>query len=199
MNGYFSEAGTFLISVVFGFYILMVLLRFLLQVVRADFYNPVSQFIVKLTTPVLRPLRRAIPPLGGVDTASVTLMVVLQLVELLLIALIVADGAAPGTLLVLAVAKLIKLTLWIFIIAILAQAILSWVQPHAYNPATILLYQLTTPVLRPIQRRLPVFSGIDLSPLVALVVLNLLVLAVPHLVLAIPGLDPLMLRMFLLR
>ncbi len=199
MNGYFSEAGTFLISVLFGFYILLVVLRFLLQMVRADFYNPISQFIVKLTSPVLKPLRRIIPPLGGIDTASIVLMVALQMVELVLIALMVTGAAAPGTLLVLAVAKLVKLVLWIFIIAILVQAILSWVQPHAYNPGTILLYQITTPVLRPIQRHMPVFSGIDLSPLVALIVLNLVSLAVPHLVIAIPGLDPVMLQMFLPR
>lgn len=181
MNGYFSEAGAFLISVAFGFYILLMMLRFLLQTVRADFYNPLSQFIVKLTSPVLKPVRRIIPGLGGIDIATLVVLLALQIIELLLIGAMMGGSLHPAVLLVMAIGRLINMVLYIFIIAIIVQAILSWVQPATYNPMTVILYQLTEPVLRPIRSILPVFSGIDLSPLVAIVALNLVLMAVPHL------------------
>ena len=181
MNGYFSQAGVFLIGVLFGFYILLVMVRFLLQAVRADFYNPVSQFVVRLTTPPLRPLRRIIPGIGGIDVAALVLLLVLQLVELVLIQSIMGQKLHPAVLLVLAVGELVALALMIFIIAIIIQVVLSWIQPGAYNPVTVVIHQLTTPVLRPFQRLVPPVSGIDLSPMVALLVLYLLRMAVPHL------------------
>jgi len=181
MNGYFSQAGAFLISVAFGFYILLMMLRFLLQTVRADFYNPLSQFIVKLTSPVLRPVRRVIPGLGGIDVAALLVLLALQIIELLLISAMMGGSLHPAVLLVMAIGRLINMALYIFIIAIIIQAILSWVQPATYNPMTAILYHLTEPVLRPIRSILPVFSGIDLSPLVAIIALNLVLMAVPHL------------------
>ena len=181
MNGYFSQAGVFLIGVLFGFYILLVMVRFLLQAVRADFYNPVSQFVVRLTTPPLRPLRRIIPGIGGIDAAALVLLLVLQLLELVLIQSIMGQQLHPAVLLVLAVGELVALALMIFIVAIIIQVVLSWIQPGAYNPVTVVVHQLTTPVLRPFQRLVPPVSGIDLSPMVALLVLYLLRMAVPHL------------------
>ena len=181
MNGYFSQAGVFLIGVLFGFYILLVMVRFLLQAVRADFYNPVSQFVVRLTTPPLRPLRRIIPGIGGIDVAALVLLLVLQLLELVLIQSIMGQQLHPAVLLVLAVGELVALALMVFIVAIIIQVVLSWIQPGAYNPVTVVVHQLTTPVLRPFQRLVPPVSGIDLSPMVALLVLYLLRMAVPHL------------------
>lgn len=181
MNGYFAQAGVFLIGVLFSFYILLVMVRFLLQTVRADFYNPVSQFVVRMTTPALRPLRRIIPGMGGVDVAALFLMLVLQLIELALIHGILGRGLHPVVLLVLALGELVSLALMIFIVAIIIQAVLSWIQPGAYNPFTVVLHQLTAPILRPFRRLLPAVSGIDLSPMVALLVLYLLHMAVPHL------------------
>lgn len=181
MNGYFTQAGVFLISVVFGFYILLVMVRFLLQAVRADFYNPLSQFVVRLTTPPLRPLRRIIPGVAGIDLAALVLLVLLQVLELVLVHSITGRTLHPGVLLVLAVAQLVSTALLIFIVAIIIQAILSWVQPGAHNPFTMVLYQLTTPVLRPFRRLVPPVSGIDLSPMVALLALYLLLMAVPYL------------------
>ena len=181
MNGYFPQAGVFLIGVVFGFYILLVMLRFLLQAVHADFYNPVSQFVVRLTTPPLRPLRRIIPGIGGIDMAALVLLLGLQLIELVLIYTIVGQALHPLVLLVQAIGELVGLALMIFIVAIIIQVVLSWIQPGAYNPVTVVIYQLTTPVLRPFQQLVPPVSGIDLSPMVALLVLYLLRMAVPHL------------------
>lgn len=181
MNGYFAQAGVFLIGVVFSFYILLVMLRFLLQTVRADFYNPVSQFVVRLTTPPLRPLRRIVPGVGGVDVAALVLLLALQLIELALTQSILGRNLHPVVLLVAAVGQLVSLAIMIFIIAIVIQAVLSWIQPGAYNPFTGVIHQLTAPVLRPFRRLVPPVSGIDLSPMVALLVLYLLHMAVPYL------------------
>lgn len=173
-SDYFSNPLVFLIKTAFGLYILAVLLRFLLQLSRADFYNPVSQVLVKVTQPVLRPLRRVIPGIAGIDIAAVVLLIALQLIELVLVSL-VQTGAVVSLLplLVLAVAELLDLVLNVYLVAIIVQAILSWVQP-GYNPATAILYSLTEPVLRPAQRIIPPLGGLDLSPLVVIVLIQLL-------------------------
>jgi YggT family protein len=192
MSAFLTEAGIFLVQVLFGIYILAVLLRFLLQSVRADFYNPVSQFVVTLTNPLLRPLRRVIPGLLGVDLASVVLLVALQCLELYLILLIGTAGSDvprsfsfPGLLLA-AVIELVRLTIYVFLFAILIRAVLSWVSPSPYagrgNPATALLVSLTEPLLRPARRLLPPMQGLDLSPLLVMAALSLLLLALKHLI-----------------
>ena len=173
-NQYFAASSVFLIQTVFGLYILVVMLRLMLQWVRADFYNPISQFIVKITNPPLKPLRRIIPGWGGIDLASVLLLIALQILELFLVNL--AVGHAPGIsgLFIQSIAELLGLLLNIFIGAILIQVILSWVAPGTYNPLIGLVYKIAEPVLAPARRILPSVSGIDFSPLVALIVLQLL-------------------------
>lgn len=181
MNGYFANAGTFLVSVIFGFYILMVMLRLLLQWARADFYNPISQFIVKLTNPPLRPLRRVIPGIGGIDVASLLLLLALQLVELTLKFLFTSLPLHPGILLAFSITQLLNTMLWIYIIAIIIIAIASWIHQGGYHPVLSLLHQLAAPVVRPVARRMPPVSGLDLSPMIALIILNLVLMAIPYL------------------
>ncbi|HWQ95506.1 MAG TPA: YggT family protein [Gammaproteobacteria bacterium] len=173
MGGYFGNAAVFLIQTVFGLYILAVLLRFLLQWVRADFYNPVSQFLVKMTTPLLRPLRRVIPGFGGIDFASVVLMLALQIIELVLVIQLLGQPLSVGGLMVLAVAGLLSLLIKIFLFSILIQVILSWVRPGDHSPVSLLLYQLNEPLLAPARRIIPAISGLDLSPVLVLVLLQL--------------------------
>ncbi|MCK4951720.1 MAG: YggT family protein [Gammaproteobacteria bacterium] len=181
MNSYFTEAGVFLINVIFGFYILMVMLRFMLQIVRADFHNPVSQFLVKITSPALKPLRRFIPGVAGIDMSAIVLLLGLKFIEQLLTFLLMGSGIHIGALILISVTGLISLALYIYIIGIFVQVIFSWIQPGASNPIIILLYQLTEPVMRPVRRLLPPISGLDLSPLLAIIVLQLIVMAIPHL------------------
>lgn len=172
---YFSSAGAFLISTVFGLYLLAVMLRFLFQLVRADFYNPVSQFIVKITNPVLRPLRRLIPGLGGMDMAAVALMFALKCVELsLLFSLQGPRMPAVAGLVILALAGLLSLLLNVFFFSILIQVVLSWVNPGHHNPITQLLYQLNEPILRPARQLIPPIGGFDLSPIIVFVGIKLL-------------------------
>lgn len=165
-------ATIFLIQTVFGFYILAVMLRFLLQCVRADFYNPLVQFLVRITNPPLLPLRRIVPGYRGLDLASVVLAFALQLVEVLLVTLLLlGQNAGIGGLLLLTVAELLKLLINIYLWGVVIQAVLSWFNPDPYHPAARVLAQLTAPVLRPARKLLPPISGIDLSPLLVVVAL----------------------------
>ncbi len=175
-GAYFSNAGVFLINAVFGLYILAVLLRFLFQLVRADFYNPLCEAIVTVTNPPLRPMRRYIPALGGLDTSSIILLFVLQMLNTWLVAIVVgADPAVPG-LIVVALAELLSKTVWTFIGAIIIQVILSWVAAGAYNPVISIIYSLTDPLLRPVRSVIPPLGGLDLSPLIVILGLNLILI-----------------------
>ncbi len=172
-TSYFGSAGVLLVKAVFGFFVTVVLLRLLLQWARADFYNPLSQFVVKVTNPLLVPLRRVIPGIAGVDMAAVVLMFALQLLETWLLTLLVGGGMNVASMAVVSVARLVDLTITVYIVTIIAEAILSWFQPASHNPMVSLLHQLNQPVLNPVRRFIPSFSGIDLSPLVAVVLLQL--------------------------
>ncbi len=172
-GGYFSNAGVFLVDVLFGLYISAVMLRLFLQWVRADFYNPLSQAIVKLTNPPLRPLRRYIPAIGRIDTASVVLTAVLQLLNTWLVCMMVGLGAGPLGLIIVGLAEIMSKTVYIFVFSIIVQAVASWVAPGSYNPVLSLIDNLTDPLLRPVRRLLPPVGGLDLSPLVAIVLLQL--------------------------
>jgi YggT family protein len=173
-EAYFTNPLIFLIKTLFGLYITLVVIRFLLQWARADFYNPISQFVVKLTSPVLRPLRKVIPGFRGLDIASLVLAWLLQALELMLLAMLFGLGLRPLAALAWAIPALFGLVISIFLFAILIRVILSWVSPDPYNPAIDLLNRLTDPILVPAQRLLPSISGIDLSPMVAMVGLVLL-------------------------
>ena len=181
MSGFLADAGSLIVKVVFELYILLVMLRFILQSVRADFYNPLSQFIVRATTPALKPLRRVIPGLGGIDLASIVLMLALKLVELQLLLLISGAGLMPLPVVVIGVFELLRTAVYIYLVAIIVLAIASWIVSGGYNPVLALLAQISEPLLRPIRRLIPPFSGFDLSPLVAILLLNLGLLALHHL------------------
>ncbi|MFO1371269.1 MAG: YggT family protein [Candidatus Competibacteraceae bacterium] len=164
-------ATVFLIQAVFGFYILAVMLRFLLQCVRADFYNPLVQFLVHITNPPLLPLRRIIPGYRRLDMAAVVLVFILQLLEMLLMTALLRQPIGIGGLLLLTVAELLKLLINIYLWGVVIQAVLSWFNPDPYHPAARVLTQLTAPVLRPARRLLPPISGVDLSPMLVVVAL----------------------------
>lgn len=175
MGGYFTEAGVFLIQFIFGFYILAVLLRFLLQLVRADFYNPISQFLVVITNPPLRPLRRLIPGLWGVDLASVLLLLILTALQWLLIYLLTTHTYPnPLGLAVYSLADLLKLTLYVYYGALFIRIIVSWINPYnQQNPALNLVVRLTEPLMRPARRLVPAMGGIDFSPMLVFLALGL--------------------------
>jgi YggT family protein len=173
-GNYFTNPVEFLLTTLISLYIIAVMLRFLFGVVQADFYNPVSQFLVRITNPLLTPLRKVIPNYQQYDLSAVVLMLVLQIISLYIALFLREMLIAPHLVILLAIAKLLTQAIDIFIFTIIVQVILSWVSPGSYSPVTSLLHSLTTPVLRPFQRMIPPVSGIDLSPLFALLALHVL-------------------------
>lgn len=173
-SSYLTDPIVFLVHILFGLYILAVLLRFLLQLVRADFYNPISQFLVKATNPPLKVFRRLIPGFGGIDLSSIVLAWLLKAIELFIIVSLTGTTINLLAPFVWAIPELVELVINIYLFGILIQVILSWVNPGSYNPATALLYSLTGPVMRPAQKILPPMGGIDLSPMLVMIGLILL-------------------------
>jgi len=164
----------FVVNTLFSLYILVVMLRFLLQWVRADFFNPISQFVVRVTQPILRPMRRVIPGLAGVDVSSLLLAIALQMVLLAVLALIVHQQVDPVYVLLRTPLELLDMLFNIYIFGIVIQAVLTWVSQDQYNPLQTVLYSLTEPVVRPFRQIMPLLGGIDLSPLAAIIVLQVL-------------------------
>lgn len=165
-NGYLAAPVIFLIDTLFGIYILLILLRFLLQTVKADFYNPISQFIVKATNPLLRPLRRIVPGWGGIDNASLVLLLLVQCLALLLLGLIsgaFSSGLSVPGLLVASITKLVSLVLYVYLFGIFILVLLSWISPGSYNPVAAVIASLTEPLMRPARKLIPPMSGIDFS------------------------------------
>lgn len=172
-TSYMTDPLIFIIDTVFSLYILAIVLRFLLQWSNADFYNPISQFLVKITHPPLKLLRRFIPSVGKIDTSSIVLALGLQMLADLSILLLKGVMVSIAALIILSFSQLVSLLLNVFVFAVFGRAILSWFDPGNYNPASSILYSLTEPLLNLCRKVIPDLGGIDLSPLAALVVLQL--------------------------
>ena len=168
-----NNALFFLFDTLFNLYLMVVLLRFWLQTARADFYNPLSQFIVKATNPLLLPLRRVVPAIGKLDTASLVLAFAVALAKMTIFQLLLLPSFSPLVLLNSAVLTLFKeafsLVFWVLII----RALLSWFS-QGRNPMEQVLHQLTEPLLAPVRRVIPPLGGLDLSVLIVLIGLQFL-------------------------
>ncbi len=174
MGSYLSDAALFLVDTILGIYILLVLLRFLLQLVRADFYNPISQFIVRATNPPLVRLRRFIPGLWGVDLAALALLIIMEAIRISLTALLLGHSPRLAGIIFLSLGDLAKLVVYTVIFCIFIRALLSWFSNGLQHPITRLLGSFTDPILRPVRRILPATGGIDLSPLIVFIVMMLI-------------------------
>jgi len=170
---YMTDPLIFLIDTLFSLYILAIVLRFLFQWTRADFYNPISQFLVKITHPPLKIIRRFVPSIGKIDTSSIVLALAIQMLADFSILALKGLMVSITALIILSFTQLLSLLINVFIFAIFARAILSWFDPGNYNSASSLLQSLTEPLLAMCRKVIPDLGGIDLSPLVALVVLQL--------------------------
>jgi YggT family protein len=169
----------FIVKTLTDLYLLTYLLRFILQWVRADYYNPLAQFILNVTNPLVVPARRLLPPAGGIDLPTLVVLILLEcLATWMLIAL--AGASVPvGTFLAYVGLRLINLTLWFYSIGILIYVILSWVAPGQPNPMRRVLAEIVEPVLRPVRRLLPPIGGLDLSPLLVLIAIQAAIIALP--------------------
>jgi len=165
------NAVIFLVDTLFGLYLMVVLLRLWLQLAQADFYNPLSQFIVKATHPVVGPLRRIIPSIGRLDTACLLFAFVIAALKIVVLSLI-SYGAVSNPLGILVtsiyivIGEAFRLILYVLII----RAVLSWIS-QGQNPIEFLMQQLTEPLIAPVRRIIPPMGGLDLSPMVVIITL----------------------------
>ena len=169
-----NGAAIFVVQTLGSLYLLVVLLRFILQLVRANFYNPICQFIVKATQTLLKPMRRVIPSIFGLDMSSLVLAILVQMV---VFAIVLTLSYIPFNILGLLLWSIIGVTalfLKVFFFAMIISVILSWVAPGSYNPGAQLVNQICEPLLAPFRRLLPNLGGLDISPIFAFIALNLL-------------------------
>lgn len=177
---YIQNALSFTLETVIGLYLIAVILRFLFQLCRVDFRNPISQMIVTITNPPLKFLRRFIPGLFGIDMASAVLIVGVGMIKTaLLLSISGYQFNLPGVAM-LTLGEVINIIIWTFIISILITSVLSWIAPRASHPVLYVVSGISNAVLNPFRRLLPAMSGIDFSPLLALLALNLAAKLIVH-------------------
>lgn len=169
MDGqYLLNPLAFVIDTLLSLYILVLMLRFLLQLFRADFYNPLSQFLLRAAKPALQPLNRLVPSTTRINGPTLVAMLVMQTLVVGVVASLQGSLPGLGALIMLALTELVTLVINVFFFTILIQTIMSWVSPTTHNPLSSVLHSLTAPLLDPARRLLPATAGIDFSPLIAL-------------------------------
>jgi YggT family protein len=177
-----QEIGILIIQTLGSIYLLIVMLRFLLQIARADFYNPMSQFAVKATNPALLPLRKIIPGVMGIDLASLVLALLLQYVVIQVSAFILGFGLInPLSVVIWGLVGTLALTVNIFFWSLIIMVVASWVAPQSGHPALLLVNQLVEPIMAPFRKIMPDMGGIDLSPIFAFLALNVAQVLVKYL------------------
>lgn len=195
-----ADIGNLLIGTLASLYLAAIVLRFLFQLVRADFYNPVSQAVVKATNPLLMPLRKVIPGVFGFDIASVVLAILFHAVIIVILGLI--NGVQifnPLILLAWSSVGILSLVAGIFFWGMLIMIIVSWVAPQSHNPLILLLRQLIDPIMSPFRRILPPMGGLDLSPILAFLsikVVQIIIAAAAGYVALTPNYYPLVLGIY---
>ena len=173
-----AQIATFLVDALFSMYIGAVIIRLLLGFARADFHNPLSQFLVKVTNPILVPMRRFIPAIGKVDTSSVVLAYTLTFIKTVLLLLLATGAMHLPSALIYALGELIKTIIWVYIFALILQAIMSWIGSSQGNPVAPLVNSITAPIIKPIRKFVPPIGMMDLSPLVVILLLNVLLIII---------------------
>ena len=178
------QIGQFLVDVVASFFVFILLARFHFQWLRVPFRNPIGEFMIAATNWLVLPARRVVPPLAGLDLAT---LVAAWLLQALALTLLIAMAGGAGSLLVFVASAfdLVRYSLYILVFAVVVQAVLSWVNPH--SPVLFLFDAMTRLFLRPIRRVVPLLGNVDLSPLVVLVLLQVALIALAHLRTAVWG------------
>lgn len=173
-----KPALIFIVSTIVRLLLLVLLLRFWLPWLRADFRNPIAQGILRLTSPLVIPVRRIIPPIGRLDTATVLIAFGVQYLALLVILAIDGAHANFAWLSISSLIELVLLSLNIFTFAIFIHIILSWVAPGTHNPATAFISTIVNPVLLPFRRWIPPLGGLDISPMIVIIALQAIAILV---------------------
>lgn len=172
------NALIFIIKAVAHLYVFVLLLRFWLPVVRADFRNPIAQAVLKLSSPLIIPLRRVLPPIGRLDTATIIVTFAVEYLLVLVVFTLRNYNLDVAVIAVTALVQLLVLSLQLFTFAILIKVIMSWIAPHTYNPATALISSLVEPLLRPFRSLIPGLGGFDISPMIVIILLQATVILI---------------------
>ncbi len=167
-----TQALYFIVSTLAQLVLFLFLLRFWLPMLRIDFRNPLAQGVLRLTSPVIVPVRRLLPPVGRVDTATVLVLLALQVLIILLLLLISGRMADPLSIALVALLQLIIHSLYLFFFVVLVSVVLSWIAPQTYNPVVSMISAMAEPVLRPFRRLIPSLGGLDISPIFAIILLQ---------------------------
>jgi YggT family protein len=167
-----KPALIFIISTVAQLFLFVMLLRFWLPWLRADFRNPIAQGILRLTSPLVIPVRRLIPPIGRLDTATVVVAFAIQYLTVLIILTLSAVTPSIAPIALTSLIDLVLLSMRLFTFAIFIHIILSWIAPGTYNPATAFISMLVEPVMRPFRSIIPPIGGLDISPIFAIIALQ---------------------------
>jgi YggT family protein len=169
------DAIRFIINSLLSLVFFAFLLRVILQLARADFRNAIAQAVVRVTNPLVLPLRRVIPPVGKIDLASIVALLVVELIVMSVQLWLYTGTLPPGrTLLIAAALDLARSIIWFYIIALFIYVILSWIAPGTYSPAAALLDRICEPLVAPVRRIVPPIGGLDLSVLFVMILLGAL-------------------------
>ncbi len=177
MAEHFMNALYFLFKTSFEFYIIILLIRLILAYAQANYFNPITRLIIRLTQPLIEPLRRIIPNYRRIECSTVVLVFVIELIKIIVLSALTTGIPSILALMGLTLVEAIKTLLSILFYAILLQAILSWFKPSD-TPATQVLRQLSSTVLQPLQRIIPPVGGFDITPIPALLILQLLIILI---------------------
>lgn len=174
-SGYFTTPLIFILDLVFSFYITLIALRIIMQWAKWEYHNPIAQFIIKATQVPVKLLRKIIPPLGRWDSATIVFLVIATIIKLFILTAIQSSFFITPSFFILVLYDLFLLFIKLFTISLFIEVILSWIMPHdTYNPITPLVKRMNAPLLTPIRRWLPLIANIDFSPIVAMILLQLL-------------------------
>ena len=176
-----NEIAAFLVETAASLYLMLVVVRGMLQAARADFYNPISQFVARLTNPPLQALHRLIPIRSRVDPAVLILALAVQAIAIVT-TLLLAGFALPGpvTILVWSLIGVAGLVVNTYLVALIVMIVVSWVAPGTRHPAVLLTYQITEPVMAPVRSMLPAAGGLDFSPILVFIAINVIQIALRH-------------------
>jgi YggT family protein len=170
----------YIIDTLVSLYQVVLLLRLLMQLTRADFRNPIARAVVQLTDPVILPLRRILPPIGKTDSASIVAILIVSALKVWVLHLLLGFGLPRPEVLLYGIAlDLIRLVLKTYFFSIILNALLSFVAPGSYSPAQSVLASICNPVLNPVRRYIPSVAGLDLSPLWVCIAIQALLIIIP--------------------
>ena len=169
---YLANISSFLTETILGLLLYVVLIRFWMQWVKADFRNQIGQFVITITNPIIIPLRKVVPSVGYVDTATVVLALIIAFCKFYLLFNIRAYSPSLLSLASIALGEVIQCSIYIFIGSIFIQIIASWLSPHGYNPIVSVSRDIAEPIMAPARKIIPPIAGIDLSPILVLLFLR---------------------------